>query len=93
MSAPQPELGLPSTGEIMRGIGRLEKSVSDVGDQIDQVGQRLGDRLGDHDKTLARHDERISTLERASQRTWERVGVWIAAVAAFLAALLPHPWK
>jgi hypothetical protein len=79
----------PTAGEIMRGIGRLEESTKDIGGKID----RLDEKLDGHAGLLARHDERIGALERAGQRTWERVSVWIAVIAAIVAALVPHPWK
>lgn len=64
--------------EIYRMFGRIEKVV----DTIDT-------KLDGHAETLARHDVRITHLEKAAQRTWERVGQWLMVLGALAAALIP----
>lgn len=65
--------------DVYRALGRIEKVV----DTIDT-------KLDGHAESIARHDVRITQLERIAQRTWERVGLWITVLAALAAAVLPQ---
>lgn len=91
MSVPAPEM--PTAGEIMRGIGRLESEMKQIREELGGKIDRLDEKHDSAAGQLARHDERIGALERTSQRSWERIGLWIAVLGAFVAALAPHLFK
>lgn len=89
----------PSSGEILRAIGRVEKTMDGLTVQV----HRLDDKLDGHGETLAGHGERILATERdirdikaerggdraASQQhaSNARVGVKVAIITAALSVL------
>jgi hypothetical protein len=88
-------VGLGQTGYL----DRMDATVTDT-DRLDELHRtalrienkvdKVDDKLDGHAETLARHDIRLGTLERASQRAWERMALWITAGVALLVAVLPH---
>lgn len=98
MTSPLPEQ--PTGGEILRAIGRVEKSMDGLGEQV----RRMGDKLDGHGETLAGHGERIGATERdireikaekaadraaaAAHESSMRVGVKVAIITATLGGLV-----
>lgn len=48
----------PTSGEIMRAVGRMEKSMDNLGVKFD----RLDDKIDGHGETLTRHEQQIQAL-------------------------------
>lgn len=90
----QPES--PTSGEILRAIGRLEKTTDSLGGKID----RLDDKLDGHANDITRHDVEIrglrkdfnafrdETREAAAQRGGIRGGIAAALAGGVSGALL-----
>lgn len=81
----------PTPGEILRAIGRLEKTTDSLGAKID----RLDDKLDGHADQITRHELRIGGLEKKNEaeqftRNAQAVqikGALVAGAIAFLIAI------
>jgi hypothetical protein len=85
MSTPE----TPTSGEILRAIGRSEKAIDSLGGKID----KLDDKMDGHADAITRHELRISSLEKKDeqqQATRAAQGVQIkgALVGAAIGALI-----
>ncbi len=52
---------------LIYGLGRLQQRIDHMSKQIDQIvsdGHSIDERIDDHERTIAKHEEAIGTLKK-----------------------------
>lgn len=81
---------MPTSGEIMRAVGRTEKAIDALSTKID----KLDDKMDGHADLITRHELRITSLEKTNEQqqttraamSAQVKGALIAGALGFIAA-------